>query len=110
VRVVIGLEKLTHARTWVQHASRCSRRKMVSMDLVAVIRHNVLTKGVPIRDVARQLGLSRNTIHRYVRPAQLVIGQRVRLGAGSVEPIAMTLSANAGRDVQHSGSFVQRSS
>jgi transposase len=40
---------------------------MVSMELVAVIRHKVLTEGVPIRDVARQLGLSRNTIRRYVR-------------------------------------------
>jgi len=40
---------------------------MVSMELVAVIRHKVLTEGVPIRDVARQLCLSRNTIRRYVR-------------------------------------------
>jgi transposase-like protein len=37
---------------------------MVSMEIVAVIRHKVLTEGVPIRDVARQLGLSRNTIRR----------------------------------------------
>ncbi len=37
------------------------------MELVSVIRHKVLTEGVPIRDVARQLGLSRNTIQRYVR-------------------------------------------
>ena len=37
------------------------------MEVVAVIRHKVLTEGVPIRDVARQLGLSRNTIRRYVR-------------------------------------------
>lgn len=37
------------------------------MELVVVIRHKVLTEGVPIRDVARQLGLSRNTIRRYVR-------------------------------------------
>jgi transposase len=40
---------------------------MVSMEIVAVIRQKVLTEGVPIRDVARQLGLSRNTIRRYVR-------------------------------------------
>jgi transposase len=40
---------------------------MVSMELVSVIRHKVLTEGIPIRDVARQLGLSRNTIRRYVR-------------------------------------------
>lgn len=37
------------------------------MELVAVIRHKVLTEGVPIREVGRELGLSRNTIRRYVR-------------------------------------------
>ncbi len=37
------------------------------MELVAVIRHKVLTEGVPIREVARELGLSRNTIRRYAR-------------------------------------------
>jgi len=37
------------------------------MDLVAVIRHKVLTEGVPIREVSRQLGLSRKAIRRYVR-------------------------------------------
>src|SRR3984957_8548622 len=40
---------------------------MVPMDLVAVIRHKVLTEGVPIREVVRELGLSRNTIRRYAR-------------------------------------------
>ena len=37
------------------------------MELVCIIRHKVLTEGLPIRDVARQLGLSRNTIRRYAR-------------------------------------------
>ena len=40
---------------------------MVPMDLVAVIRHKVHAEGVPIREVARELGLSRNTIRRYAR-------------------------------------------
>jgi transposase len=40
---------------------------MVPMDLVAVIRHKVLSEGIPIREVARELGLSRNTIRRYAR-------------------------------------------
>lgn len=42
---------------------------MVPMDLVAVIRHKVLTEGVPLREVSRQLGLSRNTVRGYVRAA-----------------------------------------
>jgi transposase len=46
------------------------------MDIVAVIRHKVLTEGVPMREVSRQLGLSRNTIRRYVR-AKEVPTQRV---------------------------------
>jgi transposase len=37
------------------------------MDLVAVIRHKVLTERVPVREVSRQLGLSRNTVRRYAR-------------------------------------------
>lgn len=41
------------------------------MDVVAVIRHKVLTEGVPIREVSRQLGLSRNTIRQYVRAASV---------------------------------------
>ena len=40
---------------------------MVSSEIASVIRHKVLTEGLPIRDVARQLRLSRNTIRRYAR-------------------------------------------
>jgi transposase len=46
---------------------------MVPMDLVAVIRHKVLTEGVPIREVVRELGLSRNTIRRYARAKAIPI-------------------------------------
>ena len=51
------------------------------MELVSVIRHKVLTEGVPIRDVARQLGLSRNTIRRYVQA-------QVCSGTATGQPIA----------------------
>lgn len=37
------------------------------MDVIAVIRHKVLAEGVSIRTVARELGLSRNTVRRYAR-------------------------------------------
>lgn len=45
------------------------------MDQVHVIRHKVLVEGVSARRVARELGLSRNTVKRYL-DAQTPIGQR----------------------------------
>src|SRR5215207_10104709 len=39
---------------------------MLRMDQVHVIRHKVLVEGLTVRQVARQLGLSRNTVRRYL--------------------------------------------
>lgn len=40
------------------------------MDQVHVIRHKVLVEGLTVRQVARQLGVSRNTVRRYLeKPA-----------------------------------------
>ena len=36
------------------------------MDQVYVLRHKVLVEGLSVRDVARQLGISRNTARRYL--------------------------------------------
>lgn len=45
------------------------------MDQVHVIRHKVLAEGISVRRVARELGLSRNTVRRYLA-AGTVIGKR----------------------------------
>ncbi len=39
---------------------------MLRMDQVHVIRHKVLVEGQSVRSVARQLGVSRNTVRKYL--------------------------------------------
>lgn len=39
------------------------------MDQVAVVRHRVLVEGASLREVARSLGIARNTARRYLRGA-----------------------------------------
>ena len=39
---------------------------MLRMDQVNVIRHKVLREGLSIRAVARQMGVSRNTVRKYL--------------------------------------------
>ncbi len=40
------------------------------MDQVHVIRHKVLIEGVSIREVAREMGVSRNTVRKYLRESE----------------------------------------
>jgi transposase len=42
---------------------------MLAMDQVHVIRHKVLAEGLSVRKVARELGVSRNTVKRYLEVA-----------------------------------------
>jgi transposase len=42
---------------------------MLRMDQVHVVRHKVLVEGVQIRRVAREMGLSRNTVKKYLAQA-----------------------------------------
>jgi DNA-binding transcriptional regulator LsrR (DeoR family) len=37
------------------------------MEEVYVVRHRHLVEGVPIRQIAREMGIDRNTVRRYVR-------------------------------------------
>jgi transposase len=44
---------------------------MLRMDEVSTIRHRVLVQGVSRRAVAKEMGVSRNTVRRYLAaPAQ----------------------------------------
>lgn len=45
------------------------------MEEVYVVRHRVLVEGVPIRRVAREMGISRNTVRRYLHGAQAGVGR-----------------------------------
>lgn len=65
------------------------------MEEVYVVRHRVLVDGIAVRRVARELGISRNTVRRYLRDAPPGVGQpRGRPGkpvADTVRPRALTL-------------------
>ena len=45
---------------------------MLRMDKVYVIRHKVMVEGRSIRSVARELGISRNTVARYLKQSEPV--------------------------------------
>jgi transposase len=43
---------------------------MLRMDQVYVVRYKVLVEGLSVRRVAREVGVSRNTVRRYVDGAE----------------------------------------
>ena len=45
------------------------------MEEVYVVRHRHLVEGVPIRRLAREMGIPRNTIRRYLRGAEPGVGK-----------------------------------
>ena len=45
------------------------------MEEVYVVRHRHLVEGVPIRQIAREMGIDRNTVRRYVRGAPAGVGK-----------------------------------
>src|SRR5271170_239214 len=52
---------------------------MLKMDQVHVLRHKVLNEGQSIRQVARELGLSRNTVAKYLdRPEPIRSSRQAR--------------------------------
>lgn len=45
------------------------------MEEVYVVRHRHLVEGVPIRQIAREMGIDRNTVRRYLRGAPAGVGK-----------------------------------
>ena len=63
--------------------------RMLRMDQVHVIRHKVLVEGQSIRKTAKELGVSRNTVRRYLKisePARDEPRRRVRPVSEVVAP------------------------
>ena len=46
------------------------------MEEVYVVRHRHLVEGVPIRRIAREMGIDRNTVRRYCEARQLELVNR----------------------------------
>jgi transposase len=70
------------------------------MDQVYVLRHKVLVEGLSVREVARQLGISRNTARRYVEgaaPGERAPTDRPKPVVERIRPRVETLLSEAPR-------------
>ena len=62
------------------------------MDLLSVIRRWRFRQGMPIREIVRRTGLSRNTIRKYLRADTLEPVFRVSVRPSKLDPFAEKLS------------------
>src|SRR5579863_9677189 len=76
---------------------------MLPMDRVHVIRHKVLAEGLSVRAVARELGVSRNTVKRYLEVAAPVRVERVPRGRPVWEKAGARLEALLAESAQWTG-------
>jgi len=60
---------------------------MLKMDRVHVIRHKVLVEGLSYRQVAEQMGVSRNTVRKYLGVSEPVWQGKVQRGRPALERI-----------------------
>ena len=63
------------------------------MDQVYVIRHKVLVEGLPVRRVAREMGVSRNTVRRYLEGAEPGVRRPVERASPVTERIQPRIEA-----------------
>lgn len=66
---------------------------MLAMDQVHVARHKVLVEGVSVRRVARELGISRNTVRRYLDQAEPTYGPREKQVRPVMDRVAPRIEA-----------------
>lgn len=66
---------------------------MLRMDQVHVIRHKVLVEGQSARSVARQLGVSRNTVRKYLRESAPVRRESQARSRPVTEAVAARIEA-----------------
>ena len=63
------------------------------MGFLSVIRRWALREGMPIREIARRTGLSRNTIKKYLREGAVEPKFKVPKRPSNLDPYADRLSA-----------------
>lgn len=63
------------------------------MDQVHVARHKVLVEGISVRRVAREMGISRNTVRRYLDQVEPSYGPRERQGRPVMDRVAPRIEA-----------------
>src|SRR5215211_2932234 len=61
---------------------------MLRMDQVHVVRHKILVEGRSIRSVSRQMGISRNTIRKYLKVSEPVRVVRQKKPSPAMEMVA----------------------
>ena len=66
---------------------------MLRMDQVHVIRHKVLIEGRKVRAVARELGVSRNTVRKYLEVSEPVHQEQASRSKPMQEKIAGRVEA-----------------
>jgi transposase len=64
---------------------------VLRVDQVYVIRHKRLVEGVPVRQIAREMGISRNTVRKYLGQAEPLRHVRTRRGQPVFERIGPRL-------------------
>jgi hypothetical protein len=65
---------------------------MIDMALLSVIRRWHFREGMPIREIERRTGLSRNTIRTYLRSDTVEPKFKVRARPSKLDPFAQKLS------------------